>query len=269
MEFRIKETFDKLIEQLSLMESVKVIGISGKLRPFPEPGKGDFDIFIYCDEIPNEKERDRNIGELGDDIENIKLNIFCNDKWGQSDYCTIEGIDTWMMYFNKNHAEKNAEEILGGKYLNKVDNYYYPIGRLAMFKNLTVLYESDGFVKQLKSTLETYPRILKEKMISHNLGALDDVEDLERAVYKKDVLFYHFALDLAIDHFLMALFALNETYFPSRKRSLQYIDKFDKKPLRCSERLLSIIKNGGEARKIEASYEDFRGLCEELKQLTE
>jgi len=76
---------------------------------------------------------------------------------------------------------------------------------------------------------------------------------------------YHFALDLALDHFLMALFALNETYFPSRKRSFQYIEKFEKKPSQCSERLLAIIKNGAETEKIETSYAIFRQLCEELK----
>ncbi len=238
MEVRIKETFDKLIKQLSHIKSVKVIGISGKLEPFPKPEKGDFDIFIYCDGIPSERVRYNSIKELGDSIRDVKSSIFCSDEWGISDYCTIKGIDTWMMYFNKNDVEKNAQEILSGKYLGKVDNYYYPIGRLAMFKNLTALYDSDGFIEQLKSTLETYPKILKDKIISHNMNALDDVEDLERAVYGKDVLFYHFALDLAIDHFLMVLFALNETYFPSRKRSLRYIEKFEKKPSQCSERLL-------------------------------
>lgn len=265
MEVRIKETFDKLIKELSNINSVKVIGISGELKPLPKPGKGDFDIFIYCDEIPSEQVRYQSIKELGERIEDIKSNIFYNDEWGMSDYCTIEGIETWMMYFSKNDVEKNAQEILNGKYLGKVDNYYYPIGRLAMLKNLTVLYESDDFIKKLKSTLEIYPRTLKEKIISHNMNALDDVEDLERAVYRKDILFYHFALDLALDHFLMVLFALNETYFPSRKRSLQYIERFEKKPNHCSERLLSIIKNGAEAGKIELSYETFRKLCEDLK----
>tara|TARA_B100000965_G_C19283524_1_gene622655 strand:- start:214 stop:381 length:168 start_codon:yes stop_codon:yes gene_type:complete len=46
-------------------------------------------------------------------------------------------------------------------------------------------------------------------------------------------------------------------------------DKFEKKPSECSKRLLSIIKNGGEAEKIGASYEEFRELCKELKQLAE
>ncbi|WP_459195487.1 DUF4037 domain-containing protein [Wukongibacter baidiensis] len=266
MEKRIQETFNQLIEQISHMDSVKVIGISGELRPFPEPGKGDFDIFIYCDEIPSEQERHNSIKKLGDSINNVKSSVFCNDKWGLSDYCTIEGIDTWMMYFNKEDAEKDAQEILDGEHLGKVDNYYYPIGRLGMFKNLTVLYETDDFIKQLKRTLESYPETLKEKIIEYNLQALDDVEDLERAVYRKDVLFYHFALDLAIDHFLMALFALNETYFPSRKRSLQYIEKFEKKPTDCSKRLLAIIKDGAEVENIGTSYEAFRQLCEELKQ---
>lgn len=266
MEERIHEILGKLINQLSQMESVKVIGISGKLKPFPEPGKGDFDIFIYCDQIPSEQARNNNMNQLADHVEDIEINIFSNDKWGYSDYCIIEGIDTWIMYFRKKDVVKNAQEIMRGEHLDKIDNYFYPVGRLAMFNNFTVFYEVDDFMKQLKKSLESYPKNLKIQMISYHLNALDDVEDLERAVHRKDILFYHFALDLAIDHFLMVLFALNEKYFPSRKRSLQYIDKFKKKPKQCSERLTAIIKYGAEAETIEFSYEIFRQLCEDLKQ---
>lgn len=265
MEGRIHITFEKLIKKLSHLESVQAIGVSGQLRPLPKPRTGDFDIFLYCEQIPSESMRVDSLNQLGDSIENVKMKILYNHQWGLADYCTIEDIDTWMMYFLKEEVEKNLQKILQGEYLERIDKYYYPIGRLAMFQNLTVLYESDGFIDQIKGRLKTYPHLLKEKMISYNLQALADVEDLERAVHRKDVLFYHFALDLAIDHFLLALFAINETYFPSRKRSFQYIEKFERKPSRCVERLLSIIKDGAETNKIESSYEAFRQLCADLK----
>lgn len=266
MENRIQEIFDELVKQISGIESVNAIGLSGKIKPFPEPGKGDFDIFIYCDDIPNKQVREAHLRSLGNKIKNIKMNVFCNDAWGLSDYCAIAGIDTWLMFFNKSDVEKNIQEIVNGKYLDRVDNYYYPIGRLGMLKNLTVLYDTDSFLGDIKRTLNLYPKALKESMIAYNLEALDDVEDLLRAVDRKDVLFYHFAMDIALDHFLLALFAVNDTYFPSRKRSFQYIDKFEKKPNRCSERLLSILQDGVNADTLMKSYEEFRQLCNELKQ---
>lgn len=266
MEWRIQEIFDKLIEQIAEIESVSAIGLSGKIKPFPEPGKGDFDIFIYCKDIPDEQIRKTCLKTLENNIKNVKMSVFCNEAWGLSDYCTIEGIDTWLMFFNNNDVEKNLQEIVQGKYLNRVDNYYYPIGRLGMLKNLTILHDEDGFLRDIKRILDLYPKALKESMIAYNFEALDDVEDLLRAIDRKDVLFYHFAIDIALDNFLLALFAMNETYFPSRKRSLQYIEKFEKKPNRCSERLLSIIQNGANAETLRNSYEEFRELCNELKQ---
>lgn len=266
MDGKIQEIFDGLIKQIAGIESVDAIGISGKIKPLPEPGKGDFDIFIYCNDIPNEQIRNARLNSLGNNIKNIKMSAFNNEAWGLSDYCTIEGIDTWLMFFKKNDVEKNVQDIVNGKYLNRVDNYYYPIGRLGMLKNLTVLYEKDSFLEDIKRTLNLYPKALKEKMIAYNFEALNDVEDLLRAVNRKDVLFYHFAIDIALDHFLLALFALNETYFPGRKRSIQYIEKFEKKPSRCSERLLLIIQYGANAETLMNSYKEFRQLCNELKQ---
>jgi len=96
---------------------------------------------------------------------------------------------------------------------------------------------------------------------------LGDREDLERAVVRKDVLFYHFALDLALDHYLQALFAVNRTYFPSRKRSLSFIDKFIVKPHGCNERLLEIIRLGGYPDGINESYNLFSDMVNELKDL--
>lgn len=84
---------------------------------------------------------------------------------------------------------------------------------------------------------------------------------------RKDVLFYHFALDLAIDHFLQALFALNKVYFPFRKRSLDIVQNFALKPAYCGERLLEVIRLGGSPADIEQSYALRTNLVGELKNL--
>lgn len=96
---------------------------------------------------------------------------------------------------------------------------------------------------------------------------MEDVEDLERAAVRKDVLFYHFALDIALDHFLQALFALNRVYFPSRKRSLELAGNFGLKPEDCSERLLEVIRLGGRPEGISQSYSLWKDIINELGRL--
>jgi hypothetical protein len=132
---------------------------------------------------------------------------------------------------------------------------------------LVYLYDRDGFLSSLKARLAAYPAALARTLIDYHLGALDDAEDLERAVTRQDVLFYHYALDIAIDHFLQALFALNARYFPSRKRSVQHIRGFARVPVACEERLLRVLASGGRPAGIGESYATWRGLVDELRAL--
>ncbi|MPM89465.1 hypothetical protein SDC9_136574 [bioreactor metagenome] len=101
-------------------------------------------------------------------------------------------------------------------------------------------------------------------MLEFHSEQLRDTEDLERADARKDVLFYHFALDLALDHFLLVLFALNRVYFPSRKRSLDDLSTFQQKPVRCEERLLHILHLGALAVTLGDSFHEWTVLVQEL-----
>lgn len=111
-----------------------------------------------------------------------------------------------------------------------------------------------------KAMVAVYPEELAKTLLKYQAGALLDIEDLTRAAKRGDALFYHFALDLFLDHFLQALFALNRVYFPSRKRSLQYISNFRVKPEGCEETLLNILKGGSEGGTLEESFELAAGL---------
>lgn len=82
------------------------------------------------------------------------------------------------------------------------------------------------------------------------------------------IFFFHFALDLALDHFLQALFALNGEYFPSRKRTEKYLQSFNVKPVTCEERLRHVLALGGNAETLKQSYEIWQGLVQDLSTLT-
>ncbi|MFT9495772.1 DUF4037 domain-containing protein [Anaerosolibacter sp.] len=262
-----KIIMNSLIEGISKMKEVQSIGISGGKAPIPKAGEGDIDIFIYCDVIPTLEKREALIDQMGELIQERNVNIFEGGHWGAGDYVMINGIETWLMYFTVNETLKDVEAILNGDYPDKLDNYYYPVGRCAMFKNINILYDENDFLGLLKKRLHEYPDKLAEILVQYHLDKLEDTEDLERAAARKDVLFYHFAIDLAIDHFLQALFAMNRIYFPSRKRTLDFIKNFDMKPERCSERLLDILKLGSYADGISQSYVLWRDMIDEMKKM--
>ena len=205
---------------------------------------------------------------LGDEIGQVEIGRLESGHFGQGDCLMAAGVETWLLYFTLADARVELESTLDGQYLGRLDNYYYPIGRLAMWKTMRALYDPDGFLQSFKDRLAEYPQKLASAVVSHHLEALADVEDLERAVRQKDVLFFHFALDLALDHFLQAVFALNREYFPSRKRSEKYLWVFKVKPRECEERLRQVLALGGNTETLDQSYEIWNGLVYDLTSLS-
>lgn len=268
MAYDTYKIIDILISNISEMSEVQSIGICGSKSSFPRAVEGDIDIFIYCDIVPSPEKRQAILNHLGNHVQEVKVNIFEEGHWGIGDFVLINGIETWLMYFTVNETVTDVESILSGKYPDKLDNYYYPIGRCAMLKNINILYDKNNFLDNLKKRLSKYPDKLGKILIQYHLDELDDTEDLERAVVRKDVLFYHFAMDIAIDHFLQALFAINKVYFPSRKRTLDFIENFNIKPEGCSEKLLEVIRLGGLSEEIDHSFSIWSDMVNELKKLS-
>ena len=265
MSNEIETAVKKLINALAHHHSIRAVGMSGGERPFPEPGEGDIDLFVYCTEIPAGIERQEMLMSLREEVEQFEIGQFESGHWGQGDCLSIAGVETWLLYFTVAEARLELEAILSGNYLGRLDSYYYPMGRCAMWKTMRALYDPDGVLQSFRQRLAEYPQALAQAVIDHHLKALEDAEDLERAVRRKDVFFFHFALDLALDHFLQALFARNREYFPSRKRSENYLQNFKIKPAECEQRLHQVFALGGRAETLEQSYEVWNCLIHDLK----
>jgi hypothetical protein len=265
----IQRVVSRLVNNLARHSPIRAIGLSGGERPFPEPGEGDIDIFVYCADIPTREERQKILLLLPEEVEQFAIGKLESGHWGQGDCLSIAGVETWLLYFTSAEARLELEAILAGRYPGRLDSYYYPIGRCAMWKSMRTLYDPDGILQSFKQCLAQYPQGLQSALVDHHLEALEDVEDLERAVGRKDVFFFHFALDLALDHFFQALFALNREYFPSRKRSEAYLRGFKIRPAECEQRLRQVVVLGGNAETLERSYEIWKDLTRDLQALME
>lgn len=257
------ETFSLLIDTISTLSEVQAIGKCGG-KELPVSNESDVDIFVFCNEIPGADKRKAKINEIMHGISNAEINAFEGELWGIGDFIYIDDMEICVMYFTIVKTISYIEAILNCEHLDKVNNHFYPTGRCASIKNIHILFDRCGFLASMKEKLSVYPVELKEKMIKRHLSRLNNNEDLERAVSRNDVLFYHFALDISIDHFLQVLFALNHCFFPSRKRTIEHIVKFDKLPKDCADRLLKVVELGGYPDTIKRSYDLWTGLCRDL-----
>jgi hypothetical protein len=264
---KITQNYNRLIEAVAAMPEVLSIGKSGGAA-LPAAGESDIDIFVFCDIVPNIEKRHAAARSLGDCITDLRVSSSSGKHWGTCDFVFFDQAEVCLMYYTIDGMNAEIESILSGARPNKEDNYFYPTGRCASFLTMHILCDKQGYIAAMQERLRVYPQSLAAQLVRYHLDQLLDAEDLERAVSRKDVLFYHFALDLSLDHFLQALFALNRCYFPSRKRMLSFIETFAKKPARCAERILNVIALGANGETVLQSYEELASLLSELSAIS-
>lgn len=258
--------FSILMNAVSNLNGVCAIGKSGGAA-LPEAGESDIDVFVFCDRIPSADSR-RAVAEA---LRPAVTDAVCSDKagkhWGHCDFVFYGDSEVCLMYFTTERMRAEIDTALNGERPDKEDNYFYPTGRCATFLTMHPIFDPHGFIESMKLKLAVYPDALAAKLTEFHMGFLDDTEDLERAVSRSDALFYHFALDLALDHFLQALYAMNKRFFPSRKRTQSHLAQFERKPVDCEDRLLQILRLGGNPSEITQSYALFCELARELRDL--
>ncbi|MBE5962208.1 MAG: DUF4037 domain-containing protein [Lachnospiraceae bacterium] len=260
------EIKNKLVQELCESDKIQGIGQTGDLNSPLVPGNSDIDMFVLCTAIPTEEERKNVYLKHADEYSQCQMNVCNGGIWGYGDILIIDGIDVMFMYFTMEEMQDYLDEILAGKHLNR-EGGFYPVGRLSTVENIHILYEKDQAWTSFQQKVKKHPKDLFQKMFDFHISNVLDEEDLGRVLLRKEVLFYHSVLESALDHLLQALFAANSVYFPSRKRTEQYIKKFENKPDQCYERLLGIIENSISADTIEKSVEELRKITADIKKL--
>jgi len=252
------DNYNLLINLIKNIDEVLSIGKSGG-KNLPVNNESDIDIYVFCTQIPAAKVRRFDI-----ECTNMTINETGGKFWGVCDFITIEQTDICIMYFTVSDMDNEIESVLNGSRLDRENEYFYPTGRCATFLSMHILYDKTDYIADIKNRISKYPPTLADKLYNHHIRKIFNNEDFERAVSRGDVLFYHVTLESALDHFLQALFAFNHYYFPSRKRSLQYIETFKHKPVDCSEKLLKVIKLGAKAETLSQSHDIWTALCNEM-----
>jgi len=262
----LKDCYPLMINSVSEVNEVVAIGKSGGSQ-LPENGDGDIDIYVFCSSIPEIKSRQEAIDRLGTVISNANYSERGSKFWGTIDFLIVDDTDICLMYFTTMNMDQEIESVLNGTRLDREADYFYPTGRCATFLSMHILYDKNGYIANIKEKLNPYPQDLAEKLYNHHIRKVKGNyggEDFERAVSRGDILFYHSALEFAIDHFLQALFALNKCFLPSRKRMIEFINGFDIKPLNCTDRLILTIELGAKSETLSDSYAVWSSLYKEL-----
>lgn len=259
----IQDFKEKLVATIASVDVVKGIGQTGDMNAPLIPKQSDIDLFVICTEIPSKEQRLNMYRELRQECSELNMEVCNGGVWGYGDIFIFNEIDVMPMYFTMEEMESYLNEVLQGKHLGK-DGRFYPIGRLASIESLNILYEQKGAWTRIQEKVKVHSESLFQKWYQDQIGQVLDDEDLSRVMLRKEVLFYHQVLEEALDHLLQALYAVNNCYFPSRKRTQEALDTFQLKPQDYYSRLLSIIVNASKMETIEDSVRELRLLTEEI-----
>lgn len=259
---------DTLITRISSDTRIMGIGQTGSLTEELVPGKSDIDLFVLCTQIPSKKERQAFYDSMKMHDFSLQMEVCSGGQWGYGDILTMDGIDVMPMYFTIAEMRNYLTEVLECRHLEK-DGRFYPVGRLASICAIHILQEKEEAWTSLKNMVNEKPRSFFEAWFQNEIMQVIDEEDLGRCELRKDVIFYHQVLENALDHLLQALYAVNRTYFPSRKRTMSMIDSFQKKPKQCYDRLIAMIQNGSHEDTMMKSIEDLRVMAEDLRVMAE
>lgn len=258
------ELRDKLVTVLSTCDKIQGIGQTGSLDVKLIPGKSDIDLFVLCSEVPIREERSQFYESIQDEKFELQMEVCNGGQWGYGDILTIDGIDVMPMYFTVKEMKDYLQEILDGRHLEK-EGRFYPVGRVASVATLHVLDEKENAWTSLKNMVNERHREFFKKCYENEIWQVLDEEDLGRCELRREVLFFHQVLENALEHFLQALYAVNECYFPSRKRTMTAIEEFSYKPNDCYERLLDIIQNGAREEKMDQAISDLKSIATEVR----
>lgn len=256
---------DRLVSLLAAWDEIRGIGQTGDMNAPLIPGKSDIDLFVICDHVPDREERLARYQTLTAGCDSLQMEVCGGGIWGYGDIFVCEGVDVMPMYFTCEEMENYLREVLDGKHLER-EGRFYPIGRLASIESLNVLYEENAAWTTLIDMVRVHPQDLFARWYTSESEWMVDEEDLNRAELRHEVLFYHQVVEEFLDHFLQALYAKNNRYFPSRKRTEDAIMSFRIKPKDCAERLLRIVELGSRAETIDESIAELRAIAQELKE---
>ncbi|HSK67648.1 MAG TPA: DUF4037 domain-containing protein [Candidatus Limnocylindria bacterium] len=261
---RSETLFRRLVARVAAMPGVVAVGKTGG-PGLPGAEGGDVDVFVFCGTVPSAAMR---AGAMeGLPISGLRVAECPGKHWGVCDFLELGGTDVCLMYFAVADMDAEINSVLSGERAEREDNGFYPTGRCASFLAMHAFMDDAGYIAGMRERLARYPEPLRKSLTAHHLAALEDTEDLERAAMRKDALFWHFALDLSLDHFLQALFALNRAWFPSRKRTLAHISGFALRPVHCGERLERVVALGARGETIPESLSEYSALCQDLADL--
>lgn len=212
----------KIVSTLASLDEVEAIALGGSRAKGSTDEASDFDLYVYCKDLPPETIRVRLLSETCSRME------IGNTYWEYEDDVTLKsGIDMDLLYRN---LDSFALEIADVADRCNAKNGY----TTCMWYNLVncrILYDRNGRLHELqRNYTRPYPSGLKENIIKRNMqllsGCLPSYDrQIRKAAKREDFISVNHRIAEFLASYFDVIFALNELLHPGEKRLLEICER--------------------------------------------
>ena len=234
------EVFNSLWFEFTKLPEITAIVLGGSRSGNNYDRSSDYDLYIYCGNIPNK------------DVRKLILDKYCsyieleNQFWEVEDNCTLsDGIDIDIIYRNINDFENNIE--------NVVEKHQASNGYTTCFwhnlNNSKILYDPYKEFYRIKERFSVpFPKELKENIILNNFRLLTGTlpsydKQILKALNRGDLVSVNHRISAFIESYFDIIFAVNELTHPGEKRMIDYAKEHAKILPKDFEENMNVLLN--------------------------
>lgn len=233
--------FNLLWNEFAALSKVEAIALGGSRADLYYDEKSDYDLYIYCTEIPYESARKRILENCCQYME------IGNSFWELEDDCTLkDGTDIDILYRNIDNFSQTIHSVVE-------EHTAYNGYTTCMWHNLLhsrILFDKNGKLENLQNKYRIpYPEELRDNIIRKNLRLLSgnlpsyDIQ-IKKAFARKDMVSVNHRVAAFLESYFDIIFAMNRLTHPGEKRMVKYAkERADILPADFEENLDSLFQS--------------------------
>ena len=211
--------FTLLWNAFAALPEVEAIALGGSRASEHYDEKSDYDLYIYCTDIPYESVRQRILENA------CRYMEIGNSFWELEDDCTLkDGTDIDILYRNMRDFSQTVRSVVE-------EHIAYNGYTTCMWHNLLhsqILYDKKGELENLQNKYRIpYPDELRDNIIRKNLhlltGNLPSYDtQIKKALIRRDMVSVNHRTAAFLESYFDIIFAMNKLTHPGEKRMVSY-----------------------------------------------
>lgn len=233
--------FKLLWNEFAALPEVEAIALGGSRAGTDYDETSDYDLYIYCGDIPHENIRRQILEKC------CRYMEMGNSFWELEDDCTLkDDVDIDILYRNIDDFTQTIHSVVA-------EYTAYNGYTTCMWHNLLhsrILYDKNGRLANLQDKYRIpYPDQLRDNIVSKNLrlltGNLPSYDtQIKKAVARKDMVSVNHRTAAFLESYFDIIFAINKLTHPGEKRMAQYaIEQAEILPIDFEENLNKLFQD--------------------------